>query len=143
VTFEITRDLPLAFTGLLVAILFVQSSLDKVADWKGNLEYLTSHFGKSPLAAFVPVMLITIAVMELATGVASVVGLAYLLATGSAVVLFYASIVGSAAICGLFFGQRIAKDYAGAAVLIPYFLLLMLLMILSLPARSGAIAGAL
>ena len=27
------------------------------------------------------------------------------------------------AIIALFFGQRIAKDYAGAAVLVPYFLL--------------------
>lgn len=142
-TFELTRDLPLAFTGLIVAILFVQSSLDKVADWKGNLDYLTAHFEKSPLAPFVPVMLITITVMELVTGVASVVGLAYLLATGSAVVLFYASIVGSAAVCGLFFGQRVAKDYAGAAILIPYFLLLMLMMILSLPVRTGVIAGVL
>ena len=142
-TFEPTRDLPLAFTALIVAILFVQSSLDKVADWKGNLDYLTAHFEKSPLAGFVPVMLITITVMELVTGVASVVGLAYLLATGSAVVLFYASIVGSAAVCGLFFGQRVAKDYAGAAILIPYFLLLMLMMILSLPVRTGVIAGVL
>ena len=137
---EITKNLPALFAALFLAVLFIQSGLDKVFDWKGNLEYLTSHFEKSPLAGFVPVMLITITVMELATGVASVIGLAYLLATGSPVVLFYASIVGSAAICGLFFGQRIAKDYAGAAVLIPYFLLLMLMMILSLPTRIGAIS---
>jgi diacylglycerol kinase len=26
-------------------------------------------------------------------------------------------------ILALFFGQRVAKDYAGAAVLVPYFLL--------------------
>jgi hypothetical protein len=25
--------------------------------------------------------------------------------------------------CALFFGQRVSKDYAGAAVLVPYFLL--------------------
>jgi hypothetical protein len=137
--FEITRDLPLAFTALMTAILFLQSSLDKVADWKGNLDFLTSHFAKTPLAGFVPVMLITITIMEMATGVASVVGLGYLLATGSSVVLFYASIVGSAALCGLFFGQRVAKDYPGAAVLVPYFLLLILMMLLSRP--SGSIAG--
>ena len=29
----------------------------------------------------------------------------------------------SIAIIALFFGQRMAKDYAGAAVLVPYFLL--------------------
>ena len=32
-----------------------------------------------------------------------------------------------------FFGQRVAKDYAGAAVLIPYFILLIVLMYLTNP----------
>jgi len=35
----------------------------------------------------------------------------------------YEAILSAAAITALFFGQRMAKDYAGAAVLVPYFLL--------------------
>jgi hypothetical protein len=38
-------------------------------------------------------------------------------------VAFYGAIVSAVAIIALFFGQRMAKDYPGAAVLIPYFLL--------------------
>jgi hypothetical protein len=39
------------------------------------------------------------------------------------VVAFYGALVAAVALTGLFFGQRVAKDYAGAAVLVPYFLL--------------------
>jgi hypothetical protein len=35
----------------------------------------------------------------------------------------YGAIVSAITIVALFFGQRMAKDYAGAAVLVPYFLL--------------------
>jgi hypothetical protein len=41
--------------------------------------------------------------------------------------------VGAASITALFFGQRIAKDYPGAAVLVPYFLLIAFLMFLTNP----------
>jgi hypothetical protein len=38
-------------------------------------------------------------------------------------VAFYGAVISAVAITALFFGQRMAKDYAGAAVLVPYFLL--------------------
>ena len=40
------------------------------------------------------------------------------------------AILSAAAITALFFGQRMAKDYAGAAVLVPYFLLTLVAMYL-------------
>ncbi|PYL63310.1 MAG: DoxX family protein, partial [Verrucomicrobia bacterium] len=33
------------------------------------------------------------------------------------------AVVAALSILALFFGQRMAKDYAGAAILVPYFLL--------------------
>ena len=128
---EVTRNLPALCAALLVAILFIQSGLDKVFDWKGNLEWLTGHFSKTFLAGMVPVMLATITVLEVATGFLAAAGIVYFLVTGSTMAIFYASILGAAAITALFFGQRIAKDYAGAAVLVPYFILLLILMYLS------------
>ena len=128
---DLTKNLPALFAALLVSILFIQSGLDKVLDWKGNLEWLTGHFAKTIFAKTVPPMLATITVMELATGFLSVAGLIYFVATGSLALIFYASIIGAASITALFFGQRVAKDYAGAAVLVPYFLLLTLLMYLT------------
>ena len=127
----IVKNLPALFTAVLVAILFIQSGLDKVFDWKGNLGWLTGHFSKTFLAPMVPMMLATITVMELATGVLATVGIIYFLATGSLFVLFIASIFGAASLTALFFGQRVAKDYPGAAVLVPYFILLILLMYLT------------
>lgn len=130
---NIAKNLPALFAGLLVAILFVQSGLDKVFDWKGNLEWLTGHFSKTFLARFVPVMFATITVLEAATGLIAAAGIVYYLVTGSLTWLFAASVLGAAAIAALFFGQRIAKDYPGASVLIPYFLLLLVLMFLTNP----------
>ena len=130
---ELGKNLPATFGALLVSILFIQSGLDKVFDWKGNLEWLTGHFSKTFLHGTVPPMLATITVMELATGLLSGIGFVYFLIANSTVLIFYASVLGAASIVALFFGQRVAKDYAGAAVLIPYFILLMLLMYLTNP----------
>jgi hypothetical protein len=130
---EISKNLPALFGALLVSILFVQSGLDKVFDWKGNLEWLTGHFSKTFLRGTVPPMLATITLMEIATGILSAVGIVYFLFTNSIVLIFYASILGAASIVALFFGQRVAKDYPGAAVLIPYFILLIILMYLTNP----------
>jgi len=127
------KNLPALFGALLVSILFIQSGLDKVFDWKGNLEWLTGHFSKTFLRGTVPPMLATITLMELATGFLSGIGLVYFLITNSINLVFYASILGAASIVALFFGQRVAKDYAGAAVLIPYFILLIILMYLTNP----------
>ncbi len=126
-------NLPALFGAVLVAILFIQSGLDKVFDWKGNLEWLTGHFSKTFLSRFVWIMLAKITVAELATGFLAAAGIAYFFATGSTLLIFYASILGAASITALFFGQRVAKDYAGAAVLVPYFILLIAMMYLTNP----------
>ncbi len=130
---ELGKNLPALFGALLVSILFIQSGIDKVFDWKGNLEWLTGHFSKTFLRGTVPPMLATITLMELATGFFSGIGIIYFLISGSTVLIFYASVLGTASIVALFFGQRMAKDYAGAAVLIPYFILLIVLMYLTNP----------
>ena len=130
---SVVKHLPELFAALFLAILFIQSALDKVFDWKGNLEWLTGHFAKTPLAKMVPMMLATITAMELLTGVLAAVGILYVLATGSTTVIFCAAVVGAAAITALFFGQRVAKDYPGAAVLVPYFILLLITIYLTKP----------
>ena len=134
---ETGRNLPALLSALLVSILFIQSGLDKVFDWKGNLGWLTGHFSKTFLSGMVPPMLGTITLMELATGVLSGAGIAYFLITGSTALMFYGSVIGALSVIGLFFGQRVAKDYPGAAVLVPYFILLLVLMYLTSPFIKG------
>ena len=129
----IGKELPALFAALMVAILFLQSGLDKVFDWKGNLGWISGHFEKSPLAGMVPVLLGIITIMETATGVLAAVGSIYFLVSGSLLIIFCSGVLGAASITALFFGQRMAKDYPGAAVLVPYFILLLILVYLANP----------
>ena len=111
------------FTSAFLAILFLQSGIDKIVDRGGNLEWLNGHFAKSPLAGIVPALLICITILEMAAGALSAVGCVLIILLKDSTIAFYAAIISALAIMALFFGQRIAKDYAGAAVLVPYFLL--------------------
>ena len=114
------------FAAAFLAILFLQSGIDKVLDRRGNFEWLKGHFAKSPLAAIVPALLICITILEMAAGALSGVGCLLIILLRDSTIAFYGAILSAAAITALFFGQRIAKDYAGAAVLVPYFLLTLL-----------------
>jgi diacylglycerol kinase len=106
-----------------LAILFLQSGVDKVVDRRGNLDWLKGHFAKSPLARVVPTLVTVITVLELAAGVLSGVGCVAVIVLRDSTVAFYGAVISAVAIVVLFLGQRMAKDYAGAAVLVPYFLL--------------------
>jgi diacylglycerol kinase len=105
-----------------LAILFLQSGIDKVVDRRGNVEFLKGHFAKSPLAGMVPLLVIVITVLEIATGALSALGCVLIILMRDSTVAFYGAVLGAVSITALFFGQRMAKDYAGAAVLVPYFL---------------------
>ena len=106
-----------------LAVLFLQSGIDKILDRHGNFEWLKGHFAKSPLAGVVPALLICITILEIAAGALSAVGCVLVIFLSDSTVALYGAILSAVAITALFFGQRVAKEYAGAAVLIPYFLL--------------------
>lgn len=117
----------LFFVQILVsaflAILFLQSGIDKVTDRRGNLEWLTGHFAKSPLASFVPFLVTLITLLEIAAGALSAIGCVMILFWHDTTFALYGAVVSALSILCLFLGQRLAKEYAGAAVLVPYFLL--------------------
>jgi hypothetical protein len=106
-----------------LAVLFLQSGIDKVVDRRGNREYLNEHFARSPLAGTVGPMFAVITILEVSAGALSGVGCALLLLTHDSTVAYLGAVIGGVNIVALFFGQRVAKDYAGAAALAPYFLL--------------------
>jgi hypothetical protein len=111
------------FASAFLTILFLQSGIDKIVDRRGNLEWLTAHFAKSPLGGIVPAMLTAITILEIAAGALSAIGCVMIMISRDSILAFYGAIIAALAIVALFFGQRMAKDYAGAAVLVPYFLL--------------------
>ncbi|MEY2438847.1 MAG: hypothetical protein QOI34_232 [Verrucomicrobiota bacterium] len=110
------------FVSLFLTILFLQSGIDKVVDRRGNLEWLTGHFAKSLLAGAVPLLFFAITVLEIAAGLLSAAGCMRLILTRDTTIGFYGAVVSVISITSLFLGQRLAKDYPGAAVLVPYFL---------------------
>jgi len=115
------------FTCVFLAILFLQSGIDKVVDRSGNLEWLSGHFASSPLAGIVPLMVTTVTVAELLAGAICMLAVPAMLLgqagdTGDALAVAGISL-SALSLTMLFFGQRLAKDYAGAAVLVPYFVL--------------------
>lgn len=114
--------LRMAFCAM-AGILFLQSSLDKIFNWKSEKEYLSGHFAKSILKGTVPLLLPVITLVELSAGTCAGIGLVQLLLAGSTILGAWGMVLGALAIIMLFFGQRVSKDYAGAASLIPYFLL--------------------
>jgi hypothetical protein len=121
------------FVSALLAILFLQSGIDKIVDRRGNFEWLKGHFAKSQLAGIVPALLICITILEVAAGALSAIGCLVVILLKDPTIAFYGAVISAVAIIALFFGQRMAKDYAGAAVLVPYFLLTLVAIYLLAP----------
>ena len=110
------------FVSAFFGILFLQSGIDKIVDRRGNLEWLTGHFAKSPLRGIVPLLLGVVTILELSAGVLSALGCVIILLRRDPTIGFYGAVLSGLALLALFFGQRMAKDYPGAATLVPYFL---------------------
>jgi len=106
-----------------MAILFLQSGLDKISDWKGNLGWLKGHFANSPFKNIVPLILGILTVQEVLTGVLCLAGGIIMLVNGQKDIAVIGLLIGLSSFLALFLGQRMAKDYAGAASLVPYMLL--------------------
>ena len=120
--------LPLACLSIFLSILFLQSGLDKVLDFNGNLDFLTTHFKKTIFKNSVFVLLLSIIFLEILTACVFVVGLVQFVFSTTLTIYFLklGVILSVITICCLFLGQRIAKDYVGAANLTIYFILTLL-----------------
>jgi len=107
---------------LFMVITFLQSGIDKVVDWAGNRDWLKGHFAKSPLNGMVPLLLGVVLVIEVAAGILSGIGIFQLILNGSSTYALYGAICSCIALLMLLFGQRMAKDYAGAMTIAVYFI---------------------
>ena len=105
------------------AIVFIQSAIDKILDREGNLAYFTDHFKASPIPSeLMPMMLTAITILEGLAG--ALCGLGVVSGSWSRGGFGIAGLgvaTSGLALLALLLGQRLAKDYAGAAVIAPYF----------------------
>lgn len=115
-----------ALVAVFLAVLFLQSGLDKVLDWKGNRDLTAKLFEKSPLRRLSTPLLGLLTLMELSTGVLAAAGALAAVLLRSTEPVRFAELAGALTLLAIFFGQRLAKDYAGAAATVPYFLVTLL-----------------
>lgn len=119
---EIVQLLPGIFASAFMAVLFLQSGLDKAFHYRDNLAYHRDHFKNSPLVGLIGPMTAVITVLEVAAGAVAALGCVLLILGRGQAVAFYGQALAALDLLCLFFGQRMAKDYVGAANLVPYFL---------------------
>lgn len=115
---------------LLLLITFLQSALDKIFDWTGNLGYLKDHFSKSPFRNMVPALLAIISILELVTGIMCFSGILQILNGGKTILALAGGILACVSLLLLLLGQRVAKDYEGAKTIVIYFIPAVLLVFL-------------
>ena len=113
-------------TAIFIAILFLQSGWDKMQNRPANLAWLKDHFKNTFLLPRVPLLLSILSVLELLTGTFTAGGLIVWLWKDCAFWLLVGFSGAALSLLCLFKAQRIARDYAGAAALVPYFLVVML-----------------
>jgi len=107
---------------LFLLITFLQSGIDKLVDWKGNLQWLKGHFSKTIVSNIVPMLLGIVLILEIVTAFYCFCGIYSLIldnTTNSATIGIFLSCI---TLLTLLFGQRLAKDYQGALTITCYFM---------------------
>mgnify|MGYP000995697230 CR=1 FL=1 len=107
---------------VFLALTFIQSSYEKLFYWQENLDFMKDHFAKTRLKNLVKLALIHLVILELISGILSVVGVIELLVNNGRTFGFYGAIFSSISLLMMLFGQRLAKDYDGARTVVIYFI---------------------
>ena len=108
---------------LFLIVTFMQSGIDKIADWKGNVGFIKSHFKDSPLRNNVPMLLAIILTIEIAAGILMIIGTYQIYSSGLKEIALIGVELSAVALIFLLIGQRLAKDYTGAMTLAVYFII--------------------
>jgi uncharacterized membrane protein YphA (DoxX/SURF4 family) len=108
---------------LFLIVTFLQSGIDKLTDWKGNLDFIKSHFKNSPLKNSVPLLLGIILITEIVASILMIFGVYQIIGSGAKEFALYGVELSALTLVFLLIGQRLAKDYAGAMTLAVYFII--------------------
>jgi len=111
---------------LFLIVTFLQSGIDKITDWKGNVTFISDHFKNSPLKNMVPLLLAIIVITEIVASLFMIYGIYGIVTSGTKEFALYGVVLASLTLIFLLIGQRLAKDYAGAMSLAVYFIVTIL-----------------
>jgi uncharacterized membrane protein YphA (DoxX/SURF4 family) len=116
-----------AFLLVLVffLIVFFQSGLDKIFDYKGNLNFLKDLLKIYFSPTLIELALISVTILELTSGILCLIGIINFVFNDSNFIGLLGLIIGSIALLVLLFGQRVSKNYDGAKTIAIYFILAM------------------
>jgi uncharacterized membrane protein YphA (DoxX/SURF4 family) len=106
-----------------MAILFLQSGMDKLFNYTSTLAYFTDHFKNSPLSKTVKILTPVITFLEIIAGILCAIGTVSIILMDNSKLAFGGLMVAAVAFLSLFLGQRVVKDYAGAGSITLYFIL--------------------
>jgi len=108
---------------LFLIVTFLQSGVDKLIDWRGNLSFIKGHFKNSPLKNSVPLLLGIILIMEILASLLMIIGIYQLHTSELKEIAILGVMLSGLSLIFLLIGQRLAKDYAGAMTLAVYFII--------------------
>ena len=108
---------------IFLIVTFIQSSIDKLLDWNGNVSFIKEHFKNSPLKSTVPLLLGIVLIIEIIAGILMSIGVYELYTSELKEIALLGVELSAIALIFLLIGQRLAKDYAGAMSLGVYFII--------------------
>ena len=119
---DFSINIPILLILVFTAITFLQSGLDKIFDWSGNIGWLKGHFKGTFMGGMVPLLVGTILVLEVVAGLMAIIGAYLLWANEQPEMAFWSLVLAAITLLMLLFGQRVAKDYPGAFTITGYFM---------------------
>jgi len=111
---------------LFLIVTFIQSGIDKIIDWKGNLNFIKDHFKNTPFKNSVPLLLSIILIIEIIAGLLMLIGVYQIYTSETKEIALLGVSLSAITLIFLLIGQRLAKDYAGAMSLAVYFIITLL-----------------
>ena len=119
----IVDQIPLLFVLAFLSIVFIQSALDKIFNWKGNLEFTASTLTSKFPPRLVRFALLNVLLLEFAGGFGSLAGMIEIwLGSSTLFIAKLGIITSSIALLILLLGQRISQNYMDAKTIVIYFI---------------------
>ena len=109
--------------SIFFSIVFFQSSIDKINDRSGNLKFFHHHFKGTFFQNYISISLNFLVILEITSASLCSFGIFYKFSYHDSIFIYYGLLMSAIALLSLLFGQRLAKDYAGAADITIYFIL--------------------
>ena len=127
----IPENIAFLFVLAFFLIVFIQSGIDKIVDYKGNLAFLKGLFKAFFSPPLITLALISVTILEVISGVLCLIGIGDFILNDSSFIGLLGLITGSFALLILLFGQRVSKNYEGAKTIAIYFILAMIGIVLA------------